>query len=192
MPRQKGYTEADVIEKAVTVFWKHGYKSTSIRELEKEMGINQFSIYSSFGNKKGVFLKALAAYRLQVKEIFLADLIKSEGKLEDIRSFLKGFVLSVQSGRTPHGCLMANTAMDMGSTDREVKVQLKLFFELLTEVFSEVLVKAKNNKELSSNANIKRYANYLVGCTEGLAVISKVLEEEQLNDFIEMTMKSLT
>jgi hypothetical protein len=30
--------------------------------LEKEMGINKFSIYSNFGNKNGVFLESAALY----------------------------------------------------------------------------------------------------------------------------------
>jgi len=191
MPRTKQYSEKDVIEKAVAVFWKNGYAQTSIRDLEKEMGINQFSIYSSFGSKRGVFLRALAHYKSQVKEIFLTDLSNSAGKLEDIRKFLNGFVLSVKSGRTPNGCLMANTAMDMGSNDKEVKIQLTLFFELLKEVFEEVLNKAKQRKELSEDANVERYANFLLGCTEGLAVTAKVLEEDQLKDFIDVTVKAL-
>jgi AcrR family transcriptional regulator len=43
-----------VIEKAMSLFWRNGYQNTSVRMLEKEMGINQFSIYASFGNKHGV------------------------------------------------------------------------------------------------------------------------------------------
>ncbi|MEK6154497.1 TetR/AcrR family transcriptional regulator [Flavobacteriaceae bacterium 3-367] len=191
MPRQKQYDEEAVIEKAVQVFWKHGYAGTSIRELESKMGINQFSIYSSFGSKKGVFLRALANYKRRVKEIFLSDLLNSDGRLEDIRKFLEAFVDSVRSGRTPNGCLMANTAMDLDTHDQEVKVQLTLFFELLQAVFLEVLTKAKARGELSPQANINQYANYLLGCTEGLAVTAKVLEKEQLEDFIAVTMAAL-
>ena len=191
MPRQKQYSEQEVIDKAVNLFWKQGYKSTSIRELEKEMGINQFSIYSSFGSKKGVFLRALKQYKEQVKTVFLSGLIHSEGHIEDIRRFLMDFVDSVQSGRTPNGCLMANTAMDLGAHDKEVKVQLQLFFELLKDVFIEVLTKAQANNEIKPNADVERYANYLLGSTEGLAITAKVLQPEQLQDFIDITMTSI-
>ena len=51
MARKKSYDEKDVIEKALSTFWREGYEGTSTRMLEKEMGINQFSIYSSFENK---------------------------------------------------------------------------------------------------------------------------------------------
>jgi TetR/AcrR family transcriptional regulator, transcriptional repressor for nem operon len=48
MPRTKSYNENEVLERAMNVFWSNGYEATSVRLLEKEMGINQFSIYSSF------------------------------------------------------------------------------------------------------------------------------------------------
>ncbi|GAK75996.1 transcriptional regulator [Nonlabens ulvanivorans] len=54
MARKKEYIESEVIEKAMTLFWRNGYENTSMQMLEKEMGINKFSIYSSFGSKHGV------------------------------------------------------------------------------------------------------------------------------------------
>ena len=59
MARKKEYIEDEVIEKAMALFWRNGYETTSIQMLEKEMGINKFSIYSSFGNKEGVFIERL-------------------------------------------------------------------------------------------------------------------------------------
>jgi len=50
MARKKEYREEEVIEKAMNLFWRNGYESTSMQMLEKEMGINKFSIYASFGS----------------------------------------------------------------------------------------------------------------------------------------------
>jgi len=57
MARKKQYNEEDVLEKALTLFWSNGYESTSTRMLEKEMGINQFSIYSLLSFQKFKNLK---------------------------------------------------------------------------------------------------------------------------------------
>ena len=58
MARRKQYDEQVVLEKAMNLFWRNGYEATSMQMLEKEMGINKFSIYSSFGNKHGLFLES--------------------------------------------------------------------------------------------------------------------------------------
>lgn len=63
MARKKEYIESEVIEKAMTLFWRNGYENTSMQMLEKEMGINKFSIYSSFGSKHGVFVESLKTYK---------------------------------------------------------------------------------------------------------------------------------
>jgi len=191
MGRQKKYAEEDVIAKATEAFWKHGYERTSVRDLEREMGINQFSIYSSFGSKKGVFLKALEHYESEVEHIFLSDLIHSEGDVADIEKFFNSFVQSVQSGKTPNGCLMANTAMSVEQKDTDVREQLNRFFDLLHDVFIGVLQKAQRRGKVPEHANTERLANYLVGCTEGLAVTAKVLDKKKLEDFIAVTLQSL-
>ena len=70
MARAKQYNEQEVIEKAMSLFWRNGYESTSVRMLEKEMGINQFSIYASFGSKHGVFLESLKCYKSKINSVF--------------------------------------------------------------------------------------------------------------------------
>jgi len=37
MPRVKNYNEQEVLEKAMNLFWKNGYETTSMQQLEKEM-----------------------------------------------------------------------------------------------------------------------------------------------------------
>jgi TetR/AcrR family transcriptional repressor of nem operon len=51
------------------LFWCNGYETTSMQMLEKEMGINKFSIYASFGNKHGLFIESLKCYKLKVSVI---------------------------------------------------------------------------------------------------------------------------
>ena len=69
MARKKEYTENEVIEKAMALFWRNGFETTSMQMLEKEMGINKFSIYSSFGNKNGVLLESIKCYRKNMSKI---------------------------------------------------------------------------------------------------------------------------
>ena len=78
MARKKQYIEEEVIEKAMHLFWRNGYENTSVRMLEKEMGINQFSMYASFGSKQGVFLESLKTYKNKNKEIF--ETLKNSNK----------------------------------------------------------------------------------------------------------------
>ncbi|MFT4804982.1 MAG: TetR/AcrR family transcriptional repressor of nem operon, partial [Psychroserpens sp.] len=86
MARTKQYSEEEVINKAMHLFWRNGYKNTSMQMLEKEMGINKFSIYSSFGNKHGLFLECLKSYKRKVNSIF-EEFKNSNNGLQDIKDF---------------------------------------------------------------------------------------------------------
>ncbi len=191
MPRKKKYIRTEVIEKAMKVFWDNGYKGTSMRMLEKEMGINLYSIYADFESKEGIFIETLDRYRKLNKEVILKPLINSIGDLEDIRVFFKGFVYSVKSGNTPNGCLFANTAMEIGQTDPRVAEQLDIFFRILKDTYITLLEKAAANNQFTQIDKIDQYANFLVGATEGIAVIAKVLDQNKLDDFIETTISAL-
>ncbi len=106
MPRNKAYREEEALEKAMQVFWANGYEATSVRLLEKEMGINQFSIYSSFENKKLLFIESLKKYREHVKENRFSLLLQEDAGLQDLKDFFKDFVLVVRSGKSQKGCLV--------------------------------------------------------------------------------------
>lgn len=173
------------------VFWDQGYTATSMRTLEKEMGINLFSIYAGFDSKHGVFLEALRQYQTLNKTVILRRLLDSQGDLQDIRLFFQEFVESVKSGRTPNGCLFANTAIEFGAKDPKVAKSLQAFFALLQQSYIQVLQKAKDNGQISKNSDIEKYANYLVGCTEGIAVIAKVLDKDRIEDFIDVTVSAI-
>jgi hypothetical protein len=51
MPRAKAFKADEALQKAMHVFWEHGYEATSVQCLVEGMSINRFSLYSTFGNK---------------------------------------------------------------------------------------------------------------------------------------------
>lgn len=188
MPRKKEYDRDKVLDKAMNLFWLQGYHTTSIRELETAMGINQFSIYSEFENKQGVFVAALDKYMDLNKTVILKGLIESKGQIKDIETFFHGFINAVKSGQAPNGCLFTNTTVEIGKEIPEVHNQLRGFFNLLKGIYANLLQKAKSKGELPANADVKKLANYLTGVTEGLAVTAKILRPKELNDFIDISL----
>jgi len=59
-PREFDLEEA--LDKAIDVFWRHGYGGTSLSDLTEAMGISRPSLYSAFGNKEQTFKAAVERY----------------------------------------------------------------------------------------------------------------------------------
>jgi len=60
--RKKLFDEQTALEAAMNVFWQKGYVGASLTDLTQRMGINKPSMYSAFGNKEALFIKATQCY----------------------------------------------------------------------------------------------------------------------------------
>lgn len=197
MPRKKKYDKTEVVQKAMKAFWNKGYRATTWENLEESMGINPFSIKASFESKEKLFVEVLKAYQEHNEKVIALKLVQSEGNLEDIRSFFQEFVQAVKSGPAPKGCLFANTAAEysqdkFGAQAGQVKELLLAYFAWLKEVFVQLLEKARDKGQIQPDANPEKYAHYLLGVTEGLAISAKLLSEKALEDYIETSLLAFT
>ena len=62
MARPRKFSREGVLEKALPVFWKHGFADASLQELETVTGVNKSGLYSEFSGKEELFLESLRYY----------------------------------------------------------------------------------------------------------------------------------
>ncbi|ALJ05023.1 TetR family transcriptional regulator [Pseudalgibacter alginicilyticus] len=187
MARKKKYNETEVVEKAMTLFWKNGYEATSMQMLEKEMGINKFSIYASFGNKHGLFIESLKQYKTKVHAI-LDKFKKGTKGVEDIKQFFYDSVSSEYKNDNIKGCFITNTYNEFSENeDQLVQEQMSTFMNNLKSIIIEKL-----QMDLSKDKEtIIKQANYLLLAKHGLAAAARVNTKQEIEDYIEMTFKNI-
>jgi len=187
MARLKQYNEEDVLFKAMNLFWKNGFEATSVKMLESELGINKFSIYSSFGSKNGLFLSSLKCYK---KELFkLLKPLASDGVGGSaIKNYFYDFIEFSKEKEFGKGCLITNTANEMNAdTALEIKNYINSFTMDVKQVFVEVL----NRDAQIMKEHIPEKADYLLLAMFGLSSASKMFNKSQLENFIEYTFKTI-
>lgn len=187
MARKKQYIEAEVIEKATALFWRNGYAATSMQQLEKEMGINKFSIYASFGSKKGVFLESIKCYKEKL-DFLIQKLKASSNGVIGIKQYFYDFIKFSREINFCKGCLITNTANESNeNTDVEIQLELLNFTNEIRELFARILAQ-DTTKDLSI---VNEQADYLIISMSGLASASRGFHEVQLNNYIENVFKDL-
>jgi TetR/AcrR family transcriptional repressor of nem operon len=187
MARIKQYDESEVLEKAMHLFWQHGYENTSTRMLEQEMGINQFSIYSSFGSKQDLFVESIKAYKRQLNSIRNV-LLESGNGVAGIKQFFYNFLDFTKEKDVRKGCFVCNTVSEMGTKAKpELMVELMKFTEEIRILFLNNLQQEKHKTDKTA----EREANFLMTCMLGLSLGSRVLNQQQLEDYIETIFKSV-
>jgi AcrR family transcriptional regulator len=187
MARRKEYNEDEVVEKAMNLFWKNGFESTSMQMLEKEMSINKFSIYASFGNKEGLFIESLKYYRANVS-IPLQKLKNGINGIKDIKQFFYDSVDPKYKNCNQKGCLVTNTYNEFSESENLViKEQMIDFMAELKNLFIKKLAMDSSK----SDDTILKQANYLLLAKHGLAAAARVNTRKEMEDYIEMTFNNL-
>ena len=87
MGRPKNFSREEVLEKAMPVFWKHGFADTSLQDLERATGVNKSGLYTEFRDKEDLFLACLRRYLESQEERGL--LTKEPLGWKNIETFLK-------------------------------------------------------------------------------------------------------
>ena len=104
MGRPKNFSREEVLEKAMPVFWKHGFADTSLQELERATGVNKSGLYTEFRDKEDLFVACLRHYlESQEKRGFLT---REPLGWKNIETFLKNGPLNKGEQQ---GCFSVNS-----------------------------------------------------------------------------------
>ena len=139
MPRKRKYKEKDVLRKAMLIFWAFGYEATNVRLLETEMGINQFSIYSSFKNKKNLYLESLRLYIQYMFENEFLELSKEGATISDLKKFLNSCIEKENSELKMNGCMIVNATCGKQFNDIDIQNEVKDFFTSLKKMLKQII-----------------------------------------------------
>lgn len=108
--RPRGFDERQALEKAIQVFWSKGYDAVTIDDLVTGMGVGRPSLYTVFGDKRAIFLRALKAYA-ETKGARAAKALLAPQSLRDsLVSFLRHAVESATDDGAVQGCLLVCVA----------------------------------------------------------------------------------
>ncbi|MEM9333065.1 MAG: TetR/AcrR family transcriptional regulator [Pseudomonadota bacterium] len=177
MSRSKTYKPNEALNAAMCLFWRRGFAETSYGDLTRETGVSRKGLYSSFGDKRSLFIKSLRHYRQNNAIEFLSELDEPEADLKAIKAmFLRIASLAKStSGRT--GCFMANTANDEMSSDPDVEKEIRAHLNHLSKRFKTVLERSGYEKSRAISL-----ANYFTGLLQGLFVFAHAGADKRLID----------
>jgi TetR/AcrR family transcriptional repressor of nem operon len=173
MSRPKGFSENDALEKALDIFWQRGYQSVGLTELLEGMGIARQSLYDTFGNKRQLFIRAIEHYRDTRLAGALAMLEREGSPTKNVKDVVK-FFEQLALDKRARGCLVANSLVELGPHDREIRELLARTLGLLENGIAKALRKAKRLRELPAGRSPRALARALTNSLVGMAVTGKL------------------
>ncbi|NEO83745.1 MAG: TetR/AcrR family transcriptional regulator [Spirulina sp. SIO3F2] len=175
MARQKEFDRQVVLEKAMETFWQQGYEGTSVQDLLKAMGLNRGSLYDTFGDKRSLFLEAIAHYENKVVQKAIAKLEAPNAGKAVIIAHFQGLVERLAgSDRAQWGCFMTNVAVELCNHDSEAAKRIKESMQRFEQAFIHALTNAQGQGDLSPEADVEALACFLTCLMQGLRVVTKL------------------
>ena len=173
MARNKEFEEAEVLDKAVTLFWCKGYNGTSMQEVVDCLGISRSSLYDTFGDKRQLYLAALDRYRTRMAGALLQTVQRATAVLPTVEQLFEMAVQESLASQLTKGCFMVNSAVELAPHDPEVARIVKANMEDIEEAFYQLIRKGQQQGEIPPKHDARALARFLFNTMSGLRVAAK-------------------
>jgi AcrR family transcriptional regulator len=169
MGRPREFDVERALDQALQVFWRNGYEGASIADLTAAMGINPPSLYAAFGNKEGLFRKALDRYAAQ-RTTFWNDALAAPTARAMVEHLLRESADFLTEACNPPGCLFVRGALSCSAAADAIQRELSARRASGEVKLRERLNQAKDEGEMPPDLDPADYARYIMTVLEGMSV----------------------
>jgi AcrR family transcriptional regulator len=192
MPRPREFDADKALDRAMHVFWEHGYHATSVQDLMKAAGVQKQSLYCAFGDKRSLFLKCLNLYTKQILLEIQKMLNDADSPLDGIARVMRFASLAPDSKNCPPGCLMANTALELGLGDPGVADEIRRMFRGIEKMLGAAVRKAQAQGEISKKFDSMAVGQSLANTISGIRILEKTgASKQQVRTVVEMALAAI-
>ena len=160
------------LNRAMLLFWRNGYETTSLSDLTAGLAVTAPSIYAAFGSKKELFLEAVQRY---VGGPVTADSIIDQAATARLAAgnLLKASAIGFTGLSTPPGCLLASSATNCSASALDVQSELagirrKIEARLKKKIDLDIAAGA-----LSAQTDAKALAAHTMAVIQGMSSLAR-------------------
>ena len=170
MARSKVFDEEQALDAVMLAFWKSGYNSTSIQDLEQVTGLKRTSIYNAYGNKRQLFRIVLQRY-LGLMGVPAA---LEKPKVRDAIAAVLNEAIRLHFAKGhPGGCLMLLSLLENHHHDEETRKTLEMAAQGLRGGIVARLERAVSEGELPPEFDSRQVGNQVMATLAGILVMAK-------------------
>lgn len=178
MARSKEFDPERALDKAMHLFWRLGYENTSLEALMREMGIARQSLYDTFGDKRSLYLKALAHYRDQTNGEMERMLNEIPSVKDGFRKLLYGLAAETRE-QHERGCLLLSANLQRDTKDAVVRDFLRDNQATVEKIFAKALKRAQKQGELPTKEDPAALARFFVVSIQGMRAMARLKSDRR-------------
>lgn len=168
--RPRSFDTDAVAARILATFWSHGYSATSLDQLAAATGLNRPSLYAAFGDKHGMYRRALADFSAAVAGE-IAQALGRPRLREALTAFYRGAIrVYLEGEHGPRGCFVVCTAAVEALDDVAIRTDLAAILAAIDGALAARMVAAQEAGDLSAECDPEALARLAAAVLHSLAV----------------------
>ena len=168
----KQFDVQGALTQIMDLFWRKGFEATSLANLESVTGLNRSSLYSTFGDKRAMFLAALDEYIRAVSGPTFEPL-SQEDLCKAVTGMLELRALRMEDPTKPAGCLLTNTLAECGGHGDSIGRTLTATVSLCEARLYDAIRRAQVAGTVVTREDPRALARFFMGVSQAMALMSK-------------------
>ncbi|AGN88205.1 TetR/AcrR family transcriptional regulator [Enterobacter sp. R4-368] len=189
--RPKVFDREAALDKAMTLFWQHGYEATSLSDLVEATGAKAPTLYAEFTNKEGLFRAVLDRYITRFARQHEAQLLCEEKSVQSaLRDYFTAVAKCFTSTDTPAGCFMINTSATLAASSQAIANTIKSRHAQQEEALRQFLTARQLRGEIPQTVDTLALAQFLGCILQGMSISAREGAScEKLLQIIQTTLR---
>jgi len=169
--RPREFDRDAALEKAMMLFWRHGFEGASVAQLTEALGIAPASLYAAFGSKADLYKEALQLYLRRVTTQATYTLETDRPIRETVNELLKSAVMSVTDDEAGiRGCMISLSMLFHSQDNAALAEHVERLRRHWQARIASRLQRAINADELPTSPSADEWACYLVSLMQGMGI----------------------
>ena len=166
--RPKVFDKEAALDKAMALFWQHGYEATSLADLVEATGAKAPTLYAEFVNKEGLFRAVLDRYISRFAARHEALLFAEEKSVDQaLRDYFTAIATCFTSKDTPAGCFMINTSAALAASSTAIANTIKSRHAMQEQTLTQFL------QQRQLRGDVRQLAQFLNCVLQGMSISAR-------------------
>jgi AcrR family transcriptional regulator len=181
--RPQAFLPEDALDRAVEMFWEHGYEGVDVERIARAVHVTKPALYRAFGDKPTLLLKAVERY----VTTYGAPMIAAFQAEPDIHKAVTAFceaTVNTATGEARSGCMMAAAALGQSERVAEIRSYVAKGLTGAADIFAQRFEQEMESGHLTRTLSARVRGRALIDLMQGLLLRAKAgnAREELLQD----------
>ena len=155
------YDRAEVLQKALDLFWAKGFQGTSMKDLGAALGMHPGSIYAAFGSKEKLFEESLERYAALSAARLEKTLAEFPSPIDGLADHIRGLGNLDPADGPSRACMLVKTVLETPDDDPVVRRSAEILLRNVEAAFADAFRRAKTRGDLPESADPDHLATWL-------------------------------